>query len=211
MWLLLRPFSALLHIIGWPFYNAYLRLFEHFRVINRAATKNVTGPCIIVANHVGKYDPFFIGAALPFNLRWYPLSFVAKPSLMHVPIVGFIVWLLGAYSVPKGIGLAQSLKRPLAILKLGGNVFIFPEGKMKSEHGGRPRKPRRGVAYLAWQAPAAQILPVFQYRQPRYMTIVFGEPFRFADITNQAPKTLQELAILAERIMARVRELKSRC
>lgn len=211
MWRLTAPLHFFIQVILWPIYALALFLLKDFRVANRRLTKQLKAPFVVVANHDNTFDPFLIGAALPYRPSWYPFFFAAKKSLMHVPLVGQIIWALGAYSVPKGVGLEKSMAKTLALVRAGHNIMVFPQGRIKLKFG-RPRHPRRGIAYLVKHLPNVPILPVRvktnPLKQGRFfrgrLNITFGQPFTFAEMGLKAPETKQELNRVANAIMARV-------
>lgn len=101
------------------------------------------GPCVLVANHQSPIDiPAVMGLFTPYK-------FVAKASLFRVPIVGWMMSLLGY--VPLVRGTSQSLGKLLepcrAWLRRGSPVFIFPEGTYSSSGALLPFK--RGAFQLA--------------------------------------------------------------
>lgn len=171
------------------------KFFLHYQVKNQEGLKNTKPPLIIAANHVFFMDPFLIGAAFPFNSNVFPIRFATAPKYYWSLLFPF-VWLLGTFPIYRKIGLAKSLKVPLKILKQKRTVGIFPQGKVR--HLGRPKKHRRGTAYLAIKT-RAPILPIkiegglnltlkkFFLRKDR-ITIVIGEVFslpqEFNDIEN---------------------------
>src|SRR3989338_11163384 len=192
MWQLIRPITAFIHIVLWPIFNLFLYTFGHFTVKGQQLLELIEPPFIIVSNHQSRLDHFIIGAALPFSLKWFPLSFTAFDLLMRIPLLGFGIWILGGYGVRRGIGLENSLARAVAILKAKGLIYIYPEGKVRGL--GRTRKDRRGVAYLASQVPNANIIPVpfdfgrlavAKFFSGRYrLKVTFGQPFKIGEISK---------------------------
>ena len=101
------------------------------------------GPCVMVANHQSPMDiPAVMGLFTPFK-------FVAKASLFKLPIVGWMMSLLGY--VPLVRGTSRSLEKLLgpcrAWLRRGMPVFIFPEGTYSANGELLPFK--RGAFQLA--------------------------------------------------------------
>ena len=101
------------------------------------------GPCVFVANHQSAMDiPAVMGLFTPYK-------FVAKASLFRLPIVGWMMSLLGY--VPLVRGTSQSLGKLLepcrAWLRRGMPVFIFPEGTYSADGTLLPFK--RGAFQLA--------------------------------------------------------------
>jgi len=159
-----RRYYLLRYFIGkisynllWPFSKTLFKIFLRFEVRNPQKLKNLKGPLIIAANHTSFVDPFLIGAAFPFNSRVYPIWFATAPKYYYFPLFLPFVWCLASFPIFKKIGLENSLRVPVKILEEKGVVGIFPEGKVW--HRGRPRKGRRGTAYLALKTKTP-ILPI---------------------------------------------------
>lgn len=85
----------------------------------------VDGPCLIVANHVTNYDPFFLGWAHKNG----PLTFVASE---HIFRLGAVSKLLIRYFAPIARSKASSgvstVKNSLKRLREGEQVALFAEG-----------------------------------------------------------------------------------
>lgn len=133
-----------------------LRLFFRFKIESEENLKEIKLPLLITVNHASWLDPILACAAFPFNSKVYPICFAAWYRYYYSPLFLFmLVW--GAFPVRQGIGLENVLKEPVKILKNGGVVGIFPEGRRR--HFGRPRKGKRGAAYLALNT-GVPILPI---------------------------------------------------
>ncbi|MBU1014832.1 1-acyl-sn-glycerol-3-phosphate acyltransferase [Patescibacteria group bacterium] len=138
----------------WSPGRVLFRFFLHFEV--QGNPKGLPDSFLIVANHGSWLDPFFIGGALP--PKYLPFFFATWHKYYKNPFLFPFVFLMGCFPVKKGEGLANTLQYPLHILENGGRVVIFPEGKR--HHLGRPRKGRRGAAWLALRTKT-HILPVY--------------------------------------------------
>ncbi len=102
-----------------------------------------SGPCVFVANHQSAMDiPAVMGLFTPYK-------FVAKASLFRLPLVGWMMSLLGY--VPLVRGTSQSMEKLLGPCRLwlrrGMPVFIFPEGTYSADGTLLPFK--RGAFQLA--------------------------------------------------------------
>lgn len=88
-----------------------------------------SGPCVLVANHQSSAD---ILAAMGL---FHPYKFVAKSSLFSIPIVGWMMSLLGYIPVKRGStrSMGHMLQQCRRWLRRGMPVLIFPEGTYSQE------------------------------------------------------------------------------
>ncbi len=94
--------------------------------IDNAATRQLKGPVVVLANHASNLDYIYVALAMrplrlnylvsTYFLRWWPLRLVGKaegiiPKLQFVPDVG-------------------SVKRCMQLVRDGGNLAVFPAGQV---------------------------------------------------------------------------------
>jgi len=100
------------------------------------------------------------------------------------------------------------LKKPIEILDKKGTVGIFPQGVRY--HGGRPKKGRRGAAYLALAADTS-ILPVYIkgtiglglrafFKREKSITLYSGKVFRIPKDLHEARDVDKATEFLMEKI-----------
>lgn len=170
-----------------PFWLIF-RFFIRLETIGLENIKDLRGPMIIIINHKNYIDGTVLGASLPARHPFYPLRFMAGGPFYRMIIVGFFLKITGNFPVDQGLGYAKNAEIPLDILRRGGTVAVFPEGKMvfsADEFG----IGHRGTSYLAYHARVS-VLPVvvkgtaglnplrFIFRR-RKIKIIFGRPFEF--------------------------------
>jgi len=179
---IIAVFQYVAAIISW----LLLKIFTRLEIDGRDNLKEVARPFIVVANHESHLDPQLIGVALLQRPTLYPLRYMSKNELIHIPVFGQLLWLLGAFRAHKKQGIGKSLFTPTRILEKGGNVIMFPEGRIIYE---RPKlgEGRRGAAILSLTTRAG-ILPIslhtphsltpfkFIFTRPR-IVIRVGHPF----------------------------------
>ncbi len=205
-----------------------LRLCLGYRVIGQENYKNLKPPFIIIANHISAGDPFLITPAFPVFSKILPIYFVAKRELFEKEgIKKSAVSALGGFKVERGIGLGKTLQYPLKILKIWRRVVtIFPTGMR--EKRGRPRKARRGAAYLALNT-RVPILPVAirnakgikfdpkgfikgmltRKLKRRGLTILIGKPF-YLPKEFKCPRDLDKARDITEKVLSNIRKLKAK-
>ncbi|MDX1608001.1 MAG: lysophospholipid acyltransferase family protein [Candidatus Spechtbacterales bacterium] len=209
----LKHYTAkIMYITTWPLWQIFFRIFLNYRVIYEdKSIKNLkrNKAVLIVSNHVTYLDPFLVGAVFPINSRVYPIRWLTKAKVFSFPIAGLFVRLYGSLRVERGIGIENSLKEAINILKKGGSVGIFPEGRLIKNR--KLSKAKRGVAYLACKTDPL-IIPVRIdgmenitikeiITRKRAVTIYVGKSFRI-------PKECEKLEEMSASIMQRVHNLK---
>ncbi len=82
----------------------------------------VTGPVLMVANHVSWADILVLGA------RW-PFAFLAMAEVRRWPLVGWLAGRVGTLFIRRGEGASDALRQVAAVLREGRSAILFPEGR----------------------------------------------------------------------------------
>lgn len=202
----------------WPV-RLVLIFFTHYAVYGEENVLGIkAGPIIFAANHGSLVDGPISGVALPRGKgEWYPQKFFPIRWLVYE---GFFKWrflfialyvrLNGCIKIkkePKG-NLPVILHEAVEVLKNGGKIWIYPEGK-RSVDGRTQKKARRGVAYLQ-EETGAPIVPVgiwgnfgfFSKRtifRRKKIRVRFGEPLyklEGATLTEKAEFVVHKISEL---------------
>ncbi len=143
-------------------------LKSYFAVFNRSfdVKENCPmpeGPKIIAMNHTPGFDPLY----LPFVLKDVP-HFLLQDGMFRLPFIGRMLKGSGQIPVHRGTERAKEAKeQACAILRAGGTIAIFPEGK-DVEFGNRiPAK--TGVVRMALET-GAPIIPLGLYAPDQSLT-----------------------------------------
>lgn len=147
------------------------------------------GGAVIVANHTSLVDPLLVCAVAPRRLR--P---IAKRELFETPLVGWTVWLYGAFPVRRYSGDLGALRAGRNHLRAGRAVLVCPEGTRSPTGQLQPGLPGSAVMALLSGAPVVPVAVTGTevIRGPRSILrallgrrtsvrVVFGEPFTLAD------------------------------
>jgi len=189
--------------LGYHFSRWLARLFFGFRVIHRERVIQ-TGPVILAVNHQSFLDPPLAGNACD-----RAIYFLAKKSLMNVPILG---WLLPKLNViPVNLdGIDRSaLKALIRILGAGGCALVFPEGTRTPDGALQPALPGVGLVIAKTRAPVVPMRIFGAYdawpihgkiHLWRKITIVVGEPIHFSE-ADVAGDGKDRYARLSQRVM----------
>ncbi len=102
--------------------RVFIPLIFRFRVEGLENIPDDRG-IILCSNHRSYFDPVFLGVRLKRQLR-----FMAKDSLFHKPVLGWVIKKLGAFPVKRGKGDTEAIDRAVATVQEGGLFAIFPEG-----------------------------------------------------------------------------------
>lgn len=150
-----------------------------FRLFNRIEVRGLeriplTGPLIIVANHISYADP---PALLPFIGSVRPVRVLAKKELFSIWPMGPLLRAIGVIPVDRRRegGDLGALRAAMHALKEGFCLVLFPEGTRAK---GRKLEPKAGVALLAHKMGApvltARIFNSENFLKLGKITIKFG-------------------------------------
>jgi 1-acyl-sn-glycerol-3-phosphate acyltransferase len=171
----------------------------------------LTGPLILVANHVHVLDPIFLVFSLP---RW--ITFVAKEELFRSLFLR--LWLRWAGSLPlqrdsKVIEKQRILESARKALDEGRILGMFPEGGRN--HDGKLRKGKPGSAVIASKTDVP-LLPVgvtgtdrihgisWLWKRPR-IVVKIGKPFKLPPTNNKMSKS--QMQLLTTQLMGEIAAL----
>jgi len=175
--------------------------------------QKLTGPFLIVANHVSWLDPPLVGAALFGRIKIYPFFYIAKDKLINFPLFGGFIKRLGAFAARRGEGLEKSLALPKQLLISGYSVVFFPQGRLYEKFDIEQGRPGAAALALATNKP---ILPVaisgvsrpywlkFLLRRCK-IKIIVGQPFLLKD--KFSPDSQPVLGSATKIIMEEVEKL----
>jgi len=186
---LVRPAVFLL---GWP------------RVIGRENLKGVSGPLLVISNHIGDVDVGFIQTVLPARIRHRLATATGGEALeaLRTPdpnrawpmrLYDRLQWWLGVmllnlFPLPREAGYRKSFAYAGEAVDLGYNILVFPEGRHTED--GKLRAFRTGIGLLANNL-RIPILPMridglFEIKQagkrfalPGKIVVHIGKPLRF--------------------------------
>ena len=112
-----------------------------------------TGGVIIASNHQTYLDPIWM--TLPISRQ---IRYLAWSESFDWPVIGKIIGILGAWPIQIEKTDPTAIRRSLLLLRKGGAVVIFPEGRRVSPDGELHRF-KNGAARMALEANVP-ILPI---------------------------------------------------
>jgi 1-acyl-sn-glycerol-3-phosphate acyltransferase len=181
--------------------------FVHVTVIGRELVPR-TGPVIVASNHISMLDAVFLWGAL----RRRAVA-IAMAELWSWPVVGWLVRRLGQIPVVRRDSASgqSALAQGEQILRHGGVLLIYPEGRLVAPGEVEPYKPGVAKLALATGVPVVpvgtvgtdEVMPMRRLRgdrpaldRRRRVTVRFGTPLDPAGFADPA----QFLEQLRERI-----------
>jgi 1-acyl-sn-glycerol-3-phosphate acyltransferase len=171
----------------------------------------LTGPLIVIANHVHLLDPFFLLFGFP---RW--INFMAKEELFRSPLLRPILRWAGSFSVRRRGRIREKqkvLKSAKDVLEGGLVLGMFPEGSRS--HDGKLRKSKPGSAVIASKTNVP-LLPVgivgtdkikgisWLWKRPGVI-INIGKPFKLPPTDGRLSKS--QMQLLTAQLMSEIAAL----
>jgi 1-acyl-sn-glycerol-3-phosphate acyltransferase len=200
-------------VAAWPFDKRKLLTGRTFRLMGVTAarlnpfwkfavhgTPTRPGPrTVVVSNHESHADAFLI-SSLPWEMKW-----MAKSSLLKIPVVGWSMWLAGDIPVRRGEkdSALQAMARCAQWLDRGVPIMIFPEGTRSKTDDLLPFKDgafRLAIEQGADVLPIAvsgtrRALPKHSWRfAPSRGLVTVGTPISTKGMTLADVERLKELA-----------------
>jgi len=185
------------------------RIFFRYRVIHPERMIQ-TGPVILAMNHQSYLDPPLAGIACT-----RPIYFLARKSLLNVPILGRILPKLNVIPVDQEGMDRGALKALLRILRAGEGALVFPEGARTLDGNLQPALPGLGFIIAKTRVPVVpmrifgshEALPRGGGRLRLHpITVVIGNPLYFTETgVGTSKKDLYQQ--LSQRIMDEIARL----
>ncbi|MGA9529417.1 MAG: AMP-binding protein [Terriglobales bacterium] len=202
--------------LRWP--ARYARLAAHYlllrpvvfllgrpHVVGRENLRGVSGPLLVICNHIADVDVGFIQTVLPARIRHRIATATRGEALeaLHSPdparnwvlrIYDRIEWILGVlllnlFPLPREAGFRKSFAYAGEVIDRGYSVLVFPEGRHTRD--GKLQPFRTGVGLLANNL-RVPVLPMRidglfeikkagrRYAPPGRIVVHIGKPVRFA-------------------------------
>jgi 1-acyl-sn-glycerol-3-phosphate acyltransferase len=161
----------------------------------------LSGPVIVVSNHISYFDPPAVGVGAP-----RPLYYMAKEELFRISVLGPLIRQLNAFPIDRSRGDIAAIKRSLEILARGNALLIFPEGGRNTSGEAQGQL---GTALLVARS-GAPVVPAYvagtaDPRAFERMTVTFGRPLYF-ETAKKASR--EDLAKWTDAIMQSIFALK---
>jgi 1-acyl-sn-glycerol-3-phosphate acyltransferase len=195
--------------LGYHLSRLLARLFFSFRILHRERMLQ-TGPVILAMNHQSFFDPPLAGNACD-----RAIYFLAKRSLLDVPVLGWLLPKLNVIPVDVEGTDRSALKALIRILRAGNCALFFPEGSRTPDEKLHAALPGLGLVIARTLAPVVpmRIFGAFnawpihgKIRLFQRITIVVGEPIFFSEADLIPKENLYSR--LSQRVMAAISALQ---
>lgn len=228
----LAPYHYPEWVLRWPI--SWLRIAAHYllmrpailllgypRIEGRENLRGVSGPLLVISNHIGDVDPGFILTALPARLRHHlaiatggealeALRTPAPERNFSLRIYDRLEWILGVsllnlFPLPREAGFRRSFAYAGEAVDRRYSVLVFPEGRHTTD--GKVSPFRSGIGLLAVNL-GIPVLPMridglFELKNagrhfapPGRIRVKIGQPMRFEPQTKP-----EEIAAELQRAM----------
>ncbi len=189
------------NVLRWMIDNIGFRFLAKIDKVEGLEDFPMTGPAIVMINHIAFIDPIVVLGNLPRNI--VPMS---KVEAYRYPIWGIFPWLWHVIPVHRETVDRDALRMALDVLGAGEVILVAPEGTRNP----RLQRAKVGVAYLGSRS-GAPVVPVAvegtsgfptlsrkRWRKPGAVVRI-GRPFRFRLTGHRARR--DELRIMTDEAM----------
>ena len=174
--------------VGYHLSRVLARLFFDFRILHRERMIQ-SGPVILAMNHQSYFDPPLAG-----NASDRPIYFLARRSLLEVPVLRWLLPKLNVIPVNQEAIDRTALKALIQLIKAGHAALVFPEGSRTPDGRLHPGLPGVGLIIAKTLAPvvpmrifgAYEAWPIGGKIRRHPITVVVGEPIRFGPADLEA-------------------------
>lgn len=169
-------------------------------------TENIPddGNYIYAANHITILDPFYVGLG-----SGKELYYMAKSDLFKNKLLAAFLRKMNAFPVKRDTSDRASLRRAEEIIKSGGSLGIFPEGRCNLE-ADLPKSAKAGIGFLVSRCNCP-VIPISFYNEKKgklfsKLTIRFGKPMSCEELGIKE-KGRNDYQLIADNVMNRIIEL----
>lgn len=202
---MIRFMNAFVKLTGWP---AQLIVFrtKYYYEDKSVQSRRIKGPAIIVSNHTAVYDY----ACMLFVFFTRTLRYQMAELLFEKKLLGPFLKLLGGIYINRNATDLGFMSESETILKKGGVVGIFPEGRLPLESETPPIEFKPGAAYLAL-ASGVKVIPVYTngaYFSKKRAKVVIGKPIDPTLFDDRSRTDKENIERLTEAMRAKIIELR---
>lgn len=187
---LINYFARVTQFLMWPILFIVFHLLFRIRISGKQNFKSIRSPFLIVSNHITFYDSFLFRLALGLWTPHLPLRFMAVSRfkkkflnlLASIGLIRFVYSLFGVFTVTPGMGINRNLEVAKEIIRVKGNIVVYPEGSIFVGEGVGAFKKGAAVLMSDMNIPA---IPV-SFRVTggfirRTVSVRIGEPISFTN------------------------------
>src|SRR5438067_6956153 len=184
-------------------------IFFRYRVIHPERMIQ-TGPVILAMNHQSFLDPPLAGIACK-----RPIFFLARKTLLDVPILGWVLPKVNVIPVDQEGSDRSAIRALLRLLQAGQAALVFPEGSRTPDGQLQAAQAGLGLVIAKTLAPVVPMRIFGAYEvwprgsrkiRLRPITLAVGEPMRFTanDLDGSGREVYRKLS---QRVMDEIARL----
>lgn len=191
-----------------PFFQIIYAFFFDITITGKEHLAHKKGPMLFISNHIGFYDSFMFdffvkpfSHILPFRFMGTRVFIVPMLAVLKlIGVIDVVYFLFGVFKVTPGEGAEKSLKKAYEIIKHGGTVAMYPEGRIWHPTNVHPEAigPFKWGAAILAKNTGVQMIPVSMKRtivpgamRPK-IEIHIGESF-YADKNKKAEEIAEDM------------------
>ena len=186
-------FNTFTKVTGWIAQWICFRTKVYY-VDKAAQGRMISGPAIIISNHTSIFDyAVFLFVFWSRTLRYQMAEVLFKNKLLAT----FLKCMGGIY-IDRASHDFEFMLKCEKILKKGGVVGIFPEGRIPDEGEARPLPFREGAAQLAITT-GVPVIPIYtngSYFNKKRAEVIIGKPICVADLIDEQKDYKENLQIV---------------
>ena len=171
-------------------------------------SRRIKSKAIIVSNHTSVYDY----AVMIFVFFGRVLRYQMAEVLFKKKLLGVFLRAMGGIKLDRYSHDAAALSRSADILRKGGVVGVFPEGRLPKENEEAPLPFQSGAVYLSL-LENAPILPVYtngSYFNKKRAKVVIGKPIYASELYDDTLSEKENLISISAKLREKVIELKDK-
>lgn len=141
------------------------------------------GGFVLAGNHISHSDPLLFAHYV--NDAGYAPHFLAKASVLAVPVLGRFIRATGQIAVHRGgVDAAQAFRDAVEAIARGGSVIVYPEGTITRDPELWPMVGKTGAARIALET-GCPVIPVAQWGAHRLLPPYSKRPHLLPRVTNR--------------------------
>jgi len=173
--------SAFYRVI-YKIFSGIVGLVLRIKVVGRE-NEPEQGGYVVCANHISATDPI----SLCYAFRKNQVHFMAKKELFKIPVLSWLIKMLGAFPVDRSGNDVGAIKTAISLVGDGGCLGIFPQGHRYPGVEPCETELKNGAGLIAYRTKA-DVVPVciktkkHKYSIFRKTEIIFGKPIPYSSL-----------------------------
>lgn len=199
-------FSWFVKITAYPIYAIVFRTKVYYEN-RKKQSRRIRGGAIVVSNHTSVWDFAMMLFLFPTRL----LRCVVAEIIFTRPGMKCFLRAFGAIRVDRTTQDYTFIAKSADILKKGGVVEIYPEGRLPDREGDvKPLPFKPSAIYIAMES-GAPIIPVYsngEYFTKKRARVIIGEPIMVRDMYDEELSEKENIEKITKQLREKIIELE---